>query len=110
MSEEMKETQEPQEFNPMDLNQDGKVSVKERLQYAADKANEAISIAADVIKDEAKEAYERVKEYQALSPEEKKARQDEWKEKATEMAGKAADAAKGFAGEVKENAEKILKK
>ena len=59
------------EFDPMDRNQDGKVSVKERLQEAADKAIEAAEIAAGVIKDEAMELYGKVKDYQTLSPEEK---------------------------------------
>jgi hypothetical protein len=50
----------------------------------------------------------KVKDYQALSPEEKKARQDQWKDKATDAANKAADAAKDFAQEVKEGAEKLF--
>ena len=99
-----------QGFDPQDLNKDGKVSVKERLQVAAEKAIEAADIAADAIKDGAKELYGKVKDYQALSPEEKKARQDEWKDKATEAAGKAADSAKEFAQEVKEGAERFFKK
>lgn len=98
------------EFDPRDTNQDGKVSVKERLLDAADKANEAIGIAADAIKDGAKQVIDKVKDYQALSPEEKKAKQDEWKDKATEAVGKAADTAKEFAQDVKEEAEKLFSK
>jgi ribonucleotide reductase beta subunit family protein with ferritin-like domain len=97
-----------QEFDPRDTNKDGKVSARERLLDAANKANEAIDIAAGVIRDEAKELYGKVKDYQALSPEEKKARQDEWKDKATDAANKAADTAKEFAQEVKEEAEKLF--
>lgn len=97
-----------QEFDPRDLNKDGKVSTKERLLDAANKATEAIEITAGVIRDEAKELYGKVKDYQALSPEEKKAKQDEWKAKATEAADKAVDAAKDFAEDVKEGAEKIF--
>ena len=87
------------EFDPMDRNQDGKVSVKERLQEAADKAIEAAEIAAGVIKDEAMEIYGKVKDYQTLSPEEKKAKQEEWK-----------DTAKDFAEGVKEDVGKLFKK
>ena len=103
-------SEQNQEFDPRDLNKDGKVSVKERLMEAADKASEALGLAADAIKDEAKELYGKVKDYQALSPEETKAKQDPWKEKANEAAGKAADTAKEFAEEVKEGAEKLFGK
>lgn len=101
-------TMNEQEFDPRDLNKDGKVSTKERLLDAANKATEAIEITAGVIRDEAKELYGKVKDYQALSPEEKKAKQDEWKAKATEAADKAVDAAKDFAEDVKEGAEKLF--
>ena len=70
-----------QEFDPRDLNKDGKVSVKEKLQFAADKAIEAADSAADAIREGAQELYGKVKDYQALSPEEKKARQDQWRRK-----------------------------
>ena len=50
-----------QEFDPRDTNKDGKVSAKERLLDAANKANEAIDITAGVIRDEAKELYGKVK-------------------------------------------------
>lgn len=98
------------EFAPRDRDQDGKVSVKERLQDAADKAIEAADIAAGAIKDGATGLYGKVKDYQALSPEEKKARQNGWKEKASDVAEKVADTAKVFAQEVKEGAEKLFKK
>ena len=97
-----------QEFDPRDTNKDGKVSAKERLLDAANKANEAIDITAGVIRDEAKELYGKVKDYQALSPEEKKAKQDEGKEKGTDSTNKAADTAKEFAEEVKEEAQKLF--
>ena len=97
-----------QEFDPRDTNKDGKVSARERLLDAANKANEAIDIAAGVIRDEARELYGKVKDYQALSPEEKKARQDEWKGRATDAANKAADTAREFAQEVKGEAEKLF--
>ena len=98
-----------QEFDPRDTNKDGKVSAKEKLLDAAEKANEALYEVADVIKDEAVELYGKVKDYQALSPEEKKARQGQWKDKATDAANKAADSAKDFAREVKEEAEKLYR-
>ena len=92
-----------QEFDPRDLNKDGKVSVKEKLQVAADKAIEAADAAADAIREEAQELYGKVKDYQALSPEEKKAKQDAWKEK-------AKDAFEDVKEDVKEGAEKIFNK
>ena len=101
-------SEQNQEFDPRDTNKDGKVSAKERLLDAANKANAASDITAGVIRDEAKELYGKVKDYQALSPEEKKAKQDEWKEKATDFTNKAADSAKEFAEEVKEEAQKLF--
>ena len=50
-----------QEFDPRDLNQDGKVSLKEKILDMADKANEKLSDVAEEIKGEAIEAYEEVK-------------------------------------------------
>ena len=101
-------SEQNQEFDPRDLNKDGKISVKERLLDAASKANEAMEIAAGAIRDEAKEVYGKVKDYQALSPEEKKAKQEVWKEKATDAANKAADAAKEVFEDVKEGAQKLF--
>lgn len=65
-----------------------KVSVKERLLDAAGKANEAIYEAVDAVIDETKVIIGKVKDYDALSPEEKKAKQDEWKAKASDVAEK----------------------
>jgi len=98
-----------QEFDPRDLNKDGKVSITEQLLGAADKANEAIDQAVDALKEGARKVFSKVKDYQALSPEEKKAKQDEWKEKATDAANKAADTAKEVFEDVKEGAEKLFK-
>ena len=99
-----------QEFDPRDLNKDGKVSVKEKLQFAADKAIEAADSAADAIREGAQELYGKVKDYQALSPEEKKAVQDQWKEKVSDAAEKVADSAKEAFEDVKEGAEKFFNK
>ena len=101
---------ENQEFDPRDLNKDGKVTFEERVKYAAGKAGEAIQSAAGTIAGEAEEIVGKVKAYSELSPEEKKAKQEEWKGKATDVAGKAADAAKEVLGEMKENADKLFKK
>ena len=90
-----------QEFDPKDINKDGKVSVKEKLLDAADKANEAIGEAVDTIK-------EKVKEYNALTPEEKKAKQAEWNEKLTQAAERASDSVKGIVDDVKDGAEKLF--
>ena len=97
-----------QEFDPKDLNKDGKVSVKEILLSAADKANEAIGEAAQVVKKEVGVMVDKVKEYNALSPEEKKAKQDEWNGKLTEAAEKATDSLKEVVEEVKEGARKTF--
>ena len=85
-----------------------KTSVKERLLNAADKANTAIYEAVDAVIDETKVIIGKVKDYDALSPEEKKAKQEEWKEKASDVAEKAVDAAVDFAEDVKEGAEKLF--
>ena len=47
----MEEQNQNTQFDPRDFNKDGKVSVKEQIIYAADKANEAIYEAADSIKE-----------------------------------------------------------
>ena len=88
-----------QEFDPRDVNQDGKVSVKEMLQGAA-----------DAVKDGVDKVIGKVKDYQALTPEEKKAKEDEWNRKATAFAEKASDKAKEMAEEVKESAERLFGK
>ncbi len=99
-----------QNFDPKDTNKDGKVSVKEHLMYAADKANEAIDEAAAAIKEGFGEAVDKVKAYQALSPEEKKAKQAEWNEKLSDAADKATDSVKEVMEDIKEGAENLFKK
>ena len=69
------EENKPQEFDPRDLNQDGKVTLGEKVQYAAGKAAE-----------KAKEVYA------------------EAKEKTVEVAGKVADKSKELYAEAKEKA------
>ena len=101
---------ENQEFDPRDTNKDGKVSFKEQLLDAADKGNEMLYKAADAVKDEAKKIAAKVKDYQALSPEEKKAKQDEWNSKLSDAANKASDTAKEVFEDVKESAQKFFKK
>ena len=97
-----------QEFDPRDYNKDGKVSIEEKIRAAAEKAEEAFGKATGAVKDSVEQVIGKVKDYQAMSPEEKKAREDEWNRKATEFAGKASDKAKELAGEVKEGAEKLF--
>ena len=96
-----------QEFDPRDLNKDGKVSVKEQLLHVADKINGVIYEAADAVKDGAGKVVGKVKEYEALSPEEKQAKQDELNRKATDAANKAGDTAKEVFDDIKEGARKL---
>ena len=95
MSEETNNTQ----FDPRDRNQDGKVSLEEKVRYAAEKAGDAISGAAKAVKDYAKG-----------TPEDRKAKNEEIKGKISAAADKVEDAAKKVYGEVKEGAEKLFKK
>lgn len=117
--------EEKQEFDPRDLNKDGKVSFKERMQDAAQKAGEALNIAGAAIKDEAGDAFEnvkqgagevfdkvkqgtdevigKVKDYANLSPEERKERNEA-------IADRVADAARVVYNDAKESAEKLFKK
>lgn len=88
-----------QEFDPRDLNKDGKVSVKEQLLHAADKINEAMYDAADAVKG-----------FVSLSPEEKQARQENLNRKATDVANKASDAAKEVLDDIREGAQKLFGK
>ncbi len=74
MSEETKD--------PRDLNGDGKVSFGERVQYAADKANEKISEVADEMKENAKEMYEKASPKVKEAYEEAKENAGEWMDKA----------------------------
>ena len=99
-----------QEFDPRDTNKDGKVSVKEKILHAADKINEAMYGAADAVKEGAGKVVGKVKDYQALSPEEKQARQDELNQKATDAANKASDKAKEIFQDLKEDARKVFGK
>ena len=94
--------EENKEFDPRDLNKDGKVSLDERIRAAAGKAEEAFGAAAGAVKGGVDRMVEKVKDYKALSPEEKKAKEEEWNRKATDLAGKASDKAKEIAVEVKE--------
>ena len=75
------EENKPQEFDPRDLNQDGKVTLGEKVQYAAGKAAE-----------KAKEVYA------------------EAKEKTVEVAGKVADKSKELYAEAKEKAVDLKEK
>lgn len=97
-----------QEFDPRDYNKDGEVSLEEKIRVAAEKAEEAFGKAADAVKEGVEMVVGKVKDYQALSPEEKKTKEDEWNRKATEFAGKASDKAKEIAEAVKSGAEKFF--
>lgn len=99
-----------QEFDPRDTNKDGKVSVKEKILHAADKINEAMYGAADAVKEGAGKVVGKVKDYKALSPEEKQARQDQLNQKATDAANKASDKAKEIFQDLKEDARKVFGK
>ena len=99
-----------QEFDQRDCNKDGKVSIDEMIRAAAEKAEDVLGKAAGAVKDGVEQVVGKVKDYQALSPEEKKAREDEWNRKATEFAEKASDKAKELAEEVKEGAGKFFGK
>ena len=85
-----------QEFDPRDYNKDGKVSIEEKIRAVAEKAEEAFGKAAGAVKDGVEHVVGKVKDYQALTPEEKAAKEEEWNRKATEFAGKASDKAKEF--------------
>lgn len=88
-----------QEFNPRDLNKDGKVSIGEVLKSAA-----------ETILEDAEEVVGQVRAYADLTAEERKAKNEEIKEKASSLADEAAATAKEIFGEMKENAEKLFKK
>ena len=97
-----------QEFDPRDLNHDGKVSFDERVKYAADKAGAAIQTATGAVMEGAGKVAGQVKAYADLTPEERKAKNAELKGKAVNAADKAANAAKGVFEEMKEGAEKLF--
>lgn len=125
-------SEENKEFDPKDLNKDGKVSFKERMQDAAKKAGEALNIAGSAIKDEAGDALSsvrqeagevldkvmqgteeiigKVKDYANLSPEERKVRNEEILDKASMAADKVAEAAKSVYNDAKDSAEKLFGK
>lgn len=88
-----------EKFDPRDLNQDGKVTLEEKIRYAAGKASDAISGAAKAVKD-----------YAQGTPEERKAKNEEIKGKISHAADKVEEGAKKVYGEVKEGAEKLFKK
>ncbi|MBO4475967.1 MAG: hypothetical protein J5737_04545 [Bacteroidales bacterium] len=99
-----------QEFDPRDVNQDGNVSIEEKIRAAADMAEEAFGKAAGAVKDGVEQVVGKVKDYRALSPEEKKAKEDVWNSKATAFAEKASNKAKELAEEVKEGAGRFFRK
>lgn len=90
-------------FDPRDLNQDGKVTMAEKIQYAATKAAEAI-------KETATEVAGKVKAYTDATPEERQAKNEELKAKANEVISKVTEGAKEVYGEIKENVAAIGKK
>ena len=103
-------SEQNQEFDPRDLNHDGKVSFDERVKYAADKTGEVLKTAAGVVVEGTEKVAGQVKAYVDMTPEERKAKNEELKGKAGDLAGKAANAAKEVFEEVKESAENLFKK
>lgn len=101
---------EQNEFDPRDLNQDGKVSLDERIKAAADKAGEVLKTAAGAVAEGTGKVTGQVKTYADMTPEERKEKNAELKGKASGFAEKAAGAAKEVFEEIKESAEKIFKK
>ena len=77
-------------------------SFKEQVKDAADKAGEAVNAAADAIIEGAGKVTAKLREYKDLSPEEKKAKQEEWNQRVTKAAEKASDALKEGFEEIKE--------
>ena len=90
-----------QTFDPKDLNQDGKVSFDEHVHDIADKTGEALKTAAGVVIEGTEEVVGQVKAYVDMTPEERKAKNEELKEKATDVADKVADSTKGLFGKIK---------
>ena len=78
MSEELKD--------PRDLNADGKVTLEEKIKYAAGKAGEKLGEVAEEMKANAKDLYEKA------APKAKEVL-GEMKENAAELAGKAKEGA-----------------
>ncbi|MBP5505696.1 MAG: hypothetical protein J6X89_06315 [Bacteroidales bacterium] len=113
--------EEKKEFDPRDRNQDGKVSVKEIMQDAVDKVDAAFTKAGDAIRDQAGDVIDKVKQgadnvvgkvkgYADMTPEERKAKNQEFLDKASGVADKIADATKEVYEDVKEGAEKLFSK
>lgn len=92
-------SEQNREFDPRDYNKDGNVSFGEVLKSAADSIREG-----------AEEVVGKVRAYADLSPEERKAKNEELKEKASQLADEAAATAKEVFEEMKENAGKLFKK
>ena len=97
---------EEQKFDPRDLNQDGKVTLKEKVQYGAKQAYEKLDEASEKLSDVADATVAKAKDAYADA-----------KVKGSEFAGKAKDAyadakVKGseFAGKAKEKAGELSDK
>ena len=99
-----------QTFDPKDLNQDGKVSFDEHVHDIADKTGEALKTAAGVVVEGAEEVVGQVKAYVEMTPEERKVKNEELKDKTNDIANKVADSTKGLFGIIKDGAQKIFKK
>lgn len=84
MSEEVKK-------DPRDLNGDGKVTLGEKVQYAAEKAGEKIEAAIADAKEDAKEALGEAKELYSKASDKAKDMYAEAKESAKDLYDKAAD-------------------
>jgi uncharacterized protein YjbJ (UPF0337 family) len=88
MSEETKK-------DPRDLNDDGKVTLDEKIKYAAGKAGEKLGEVAEEMKENAKELYEKA------APKAKEI-YGEMKENAAELVGKAKEGAADLMGKARD--------
>ena len=88
----MEENKTQETLDPRDLNGDGKVTLKEKVQYAAGQAAEKAKEVAGKVADKSKEVYA------------------EAKEKTVEVAGKVADKSKEIYAEAKEKAVDLKEK
>ena len=77
-------------------------SFQDQVKDAADKAGKDVNAAADAIIEGAGKVTDKLREYKELSPEEKKAKQEEWNQRVTKAAEKASDALKEGFEEIKE--------
>ena len=66
-------------------------SFQDQVKDAADKASKAVNAAAGAIIEGAGKVTDKLRAYKDLSPEEKKAKQEEWNERVTKAAEKASD-------------------